>query len=390
MPPVPLVVVDDFLDVSARRSFVGRAVFRAPLPKLDRRGRERHPLHRHQSVRGPWVQQARPKMPSEQILRANALWTAGAHARAVRASGVLRTTRGRSPAAYLFACAALGATLSGCYEMHERTDERPAGDAGREAGRDAFVFDGEARRDAFIPPDGWREEDRTGDFDDATAASCEPAGPVLAVRVEAITADEAVCAAMHDDDITITGVEPEPAVDGIRIHADYCNSDRDCRCDLIVSRVGTDVSSSLAVALGLPGRATYGIVLDVVPGDGSGGVPAMISLQRATICDCLGCPCSIQLVLFARSGSPDAAGGPPEMRFSRGDVVCPEISCRSGSWDLHAEGFGGATDVPAGSDRGLGITRTRSLRDVDIFGRCGACATCDTPFGSWISWVLPG
>jgi hypothetical protein len=253
-------------------------------------------------------------------------------------------------------CLALCALLGGCYLSHAR-EARPDGGALADAG-DSGV-DARIMPDATTPLDG---------------GSCSRGGGVV-VRVEAITADVARCAVSHAEGVQVLGVERAPADDGIRIHADLCpGMDADCRCDVVIANVGVDLADLVLMP-------SAGNTLDLAPN--------YVSIAQTPTCECLGCPCGMELVFEAADALIEPSPHPStELVFSAGALVCPEpAACVSATWALHAASMGVESDVPAGEQRDLGIVHVRSVRDVDIFGPCAACATCGSRRASWVAWV---
>lgn len=251
---------------------------------------------------------------------------------------------------------------SGCFASHGLGDVRL--DAGAE------VRDAAAARDAGAQPDAPPALD---------GGMCTAGDRAVAVRIEPITADEGRCRVTHVEGIAITAVEPAPADDGIRLRADFCpDADADCRCDVVIANVGTDVAPSV-----LPSGL---LTLDVRAGsDPFGG--AFVSIQQSPRCRCDGCACSLSLVLYAADVDPDMAPSlPPELAFARGSEVCPDMGCTSGTWNVAVRYPGGTLEVPQGSERADGAIHVRSVRDVDVFAPCAACAFCGTAHGSWIAW----
>jgi hypothetical protein len=198
----------------------------------------------------------------------------------------------------------------------------------------------------------------------------------IAVRVEPVTADPTFCEGTRFEGVMVLGVEPAPADEGIRIHADFCPArGADCRCDVVVSNVGADLAD---------------LVLMPREGNTFEIAPTVLAVTTTPTCECLGCPCSFALVFAASSGLLTVPGpaGTGELALSTGAETCAAPSaCESAAWRLHGSSLGIETDVPAGEDRDLGVVHLRSLRDVDLFAPCAACATCGSPEGSWAAWV---
>lgn len=266
----------------------------------------------------------------------------------------------------------LGAPVAGCL-AHERGEDL---DAGGLAGDSSFVA-----RDASSMPDT-----RPFEAPDATprhdAGACAPSDLTVDVRIEPITSDVARCAVTHSEGASLTGIDMAPADDGIRLHFDLCPAaDADCRCDIVVANVGTDIAGTLSPATNL--------TIDVAAGTHSIPFGAFLAITKTPTCMCDGCGCSEPLYLYAATGSPDFARSvPAPMTFARGAQVCAGTGGEFGAtWMLHAVGDGGAADVPGGAQRDVGSVHVRSISDIYIFGPGAACAGCDTPVGAWIAWV---
>ena len=265
--------------------------------------------------------------------------------------------------------------LAGCYLSHPLDV-----DAGSPSSPDAMVSRLDAtisRRDATISHrDAGVPRDDGGAPTDAArvdASTCPGSTLGVEVRVEPITSLPGRCDGSHAEGVGVYGVEPAPADDGIRIHADYCpDADDDCRCDLVVANVGTDLAAAMLIPAG-------GLTLDVGP----------TSLRVTTVptCECLGCPCSYALVLDAADALLSAA--PAELELSQGGLVCPEPApCTSATWRLRAASAGDVVEIPVGEDRDVaGIVHVRSVRDVDVYGPCAACGTCGELRSSWVAWI---
>lgn len=261
-------------------------------------------------------------------------------------------------------------SIAGCL-AHERPEELT--DAGHVVFGDTWVESSDGAR----PPDAWLPPD----VDAGPPVACAASDLSVGVRIEPVTTDVARCMFTHVDGAFLTGVDMAPADDGIRIHFDLCPAaDADCRCDVVVTNVGTDIASTLA--------PDSNVTIDVSPGEGF--FPgAFLAITKIPTCECDGCGCSEPLYLYAANGPPDFARMvPAPMVFSQGAVVCPMTDCTfGGSWMLHARGDGGETDVPGGTQRDVGSVHVRSIRDVEVFAPCAACAACGTPVGAWIAWV---
>jgi len=270
--------------------------------------------------------------------------------------------------AHAFGVAVLLPLLAGCSAAHERGEPGPA---------DASFVDSGASPDSSLGRDSGTRPDPAID-----GGICSPGAHAVAVRIEPVTSEVDRCRVTHVDDMAIYAVEPAPDDDGIRIRADFCpGADADCRCDLVVANVGTDVAPSV-----LP---TAGLTLDVMPGSGFVGSGIFVSIQEAPRCRCDGCACSLALVLYAADTTPETAPHvPPEVSFARGGEVCPEGEpLGAGTWNVAVVLPSGAVDVPAGTERAFGAIRVRGIRDVDVFAPFAACAGCATPHGSWIAWA---
>lgn len=254
---------------------------------------------------------------------------------------------------------ALALFFSGCYAsyLHE-----PDGTFDGGTLRDGSV---DAPRDAPIGIDAPRPED---------AGTC-PGYTGVVVRVEPVTADVMRCTVAHAEGVQVLGVDAAPADYGVRIHTDLCpGADADCRCDFVVGNVGV----GLADLLLMPAAGnTFDVGFNY------------LAVRQVPTCECLGCPCAMSLVLEAADGLLESAGAfSSEFTLSAGAQICPEpAACVSATWALHAQALGTETDIPAGEQRELGIVHVQSVRDVDIFGPCAACATCGSPQASWVAWV---
>ena len=218
-------------------------------------------------------------------------------------------------------------------------------------------------------------------LDAGPAPACTLDETSVGVRIEPVTAEVARCAFTHADGATLMGIDGAPADDGIRVHLDLCPlADADCRCDVVVSHVGTDVASDLG--------PVDGVVIDLAQGEGF--FPgAYLSITKVPTCECNGCGCSEPLYLYAASAPPDFAQHvPAPMTFSNGPTVCPMADCTfGGSSMLHAVGDAGEADIPGGEQRDIGPVHVRTVRDVEVFAPCAACAGCGTPTGAWIAWI---
>lgn len=262
-------------------------------------------------------------------------------------------------------------SLAGCL-AHERPED--SADAGHIVLVDTSLEAYDASADAFLAPDA----PRPGDADAGPACSSDL---VVSVRVEPVTADVARCVFGHAEGASLTGVDPAPSDSGIRIHLDLCPAaDADCRCDVVVTNVGTDIAAALG--------PDANVVVDLAPGEAF--FPgAFLAITKTPTCMCDGCGCSEPIYLYAANATPDFAPSvPAPMTFSTGAEVCPARDCSfGGSWMLHARGDIGELDVPGGADRDVGAVHVRSVRDIEVFEPCAACAGCDTPVGAWIAWV---
>jgi hypothetical protein len=264
--------------------------------------------------------------------------------------------------------------LCGCL-AHERPEDSV--DAGHTILVDTSI---EALDVAVAPrPDASVVIDATLALDGA-APSCTPDTRSVGVRVVPVTTDTARCAVHHAEGVSLLAIDAAPADDGITLHFDLCpGADADCRCDVVVTSVGADIASTLA--------PTTNLTLELSAGEGfSPG--AVVSITKVPTCECHGCGCSEPLYLFAATLPPDGLVVPMPMTFSQGAAVCPMSDCTfGGSWRLHARGDAGEADVPGGTDRDLGSVHVRSVRDVEVFQPCAACAECDTPIAAWVAWV---
>lgn len=267
----------------------------------------------------------------------------------------------------LWASVALGGCLA-----HERPED--AVDAGHSALVDTSI---EALDVAVVP-----RVDAAVALDGGAAdgGACTLDMRSVGVRVVPVTTDTARCQVHHAGGVSLLAIDPAPADDGIRLHFDLCPAaDADCRCDVVVTNVGVDIAATLAPATNL--------ALDLSVGEGfSPG--ALVSITKVPTCECDGCGCSEPLYLFAATLPPDGLVVPMPMTFSQGAAVCPMSDCTfGGSWRLHARGDAGEADVAGGTDRDLGSVHVRSVRDVEVFAPCAACAECDAPIGAWVAWV---
>lgn len=210
------------------------------------------------------------------------------------------------------------------------------------------------------------------------AAMCALSDRAVEVRVEPVTMDVARCAVTHVDAMRVYALEPAPEDDGIRVRADFCPAvDADCRCDIVISNVGTDVAPSELLATSLS--------LDVRAGSGPG---TFVSIAEMPRCRCDGCACSLAIVLYAADTTPEMAPFVPrEVSFAQGGEVCPNEGCVSGTWNVAVAFPSASFDVPAGTTRVDGAIHARSVRDVDIFAPCAACAGCGVAHGSWVAWA---
>lgn len=216
---------------------------------------------------------------------------------------------------------------------------------------------------------------------DAASATCTLDETSIAIEMVPVTLDVARCDVTHAENVTLSGVDPDPATNGVRVHFDLCPAaDADCRCDVVVSGIGTDVAAMLG--------PEPSVVVDLATG--SGFVPgAFLAITKPGDCACAGCGCAEPLYLYAGNVSPEAAPlVPASVVFSRGAAGCPNVDCTyAGSWLLHARALGIELDVPGGATRTLGPVLVRSLRDVEIFAPCRRCDTCDQPLGAFVAWV---
>lgn len=215
------------------------------------------------------------------------------------------------------------------------------------------------------------------------ALRCGPDERWVTVRVEPVTSDVARCEVTHVEDASLTGVEPSPADDGLRLRFDFCPSaDADCRCDVVVSNVGTERAADLA--------PLASAIVDLQVGEGPMSSPSL-TVQRRAVCDCLGCPCSYPLHFHAGSGMTfPGASVAPGLSFSTGAAVCEPSGCDfGGSSALHVVADTGEGDVAAGATLDLGAFHVRSVRDVEVLAPCAACAGCASPYGAWLAWVGP-
>ncbi len=276
----------------------------------------------------------------------------------------------RRAARFLLAIASLAlAMLPGCWAAHEALGPAPlAVDA-------SFVRDAGSlppREDAGAPPPD------TGTDAFADPGPCGLDAPMIAVRIEPVTLDADRCRVTHVDLITVSGIEAAPE-DGIRIHADFCPSaDADCRCDLVVTHVGSDLAERFAF------DPFSTLSLDVQPGEDEIGA-VFVSVRQAPRCRCDGCACSLSFAFYAATAPPDLAPAlPPELTFGIGAEVCPNDGCVSGAWLLRTPW---GTDLAQGMETGEGPIHVRSARNVDIVAACAACAGCGSPRASWVAWV---
>jgi len=203
----------------------------------------------------------------------------------------------------------------------------------------------------------------------------------VGVRVVPVGTDAALCAVTHVEGASLLGIDASPADDGITLHLDFCpTADNLCRCDVVVTNVGQDIAATLGPATNL--------TIDLSAGEGF-HPGAFLAITKIPSCECNGCGCSEPLYLYAASLAPDVAPTPPApMTFSQGAAVCPVGDCSfGGSWMLHARGDAGEADVPGGTDHDIGSVHVRSVRDIEVFAPCAACAECDSPIGAWVAWV---
>jgi hypothetical protein len=257
---------------------------------------------------------------------------------------------------------ALSLLASGCL-VHERPDD-----------------DASAVTDAAIAVDAALAVDGSIATAPDAADLCARSEVSVGVRVEPVTTDAARCMVTHVDGATLIGVDAAPSDDGLRFHFDFCpNADADCRCDVVVTHVGSDIASTLGPASGLT------VALSTSPGF----FPlAYLSITKVPTCQCDACPCSEPLYFYAASGPPTSARDvPAPMAFSEGAIVCPDNCSPGGSWMLHARSDTGETDVPGGAQREIGSIHVRSVHDVQVFGPCADCAFCGTHVGAWAAWV---
>jgi hypothetical protein len=250
--------------------------------------------------------------------------------------------------------------LAGCYLSHPSVPLDAPGRGARDAGRlDA------PRPDAPVP---------LPDVPAVDGGLCT-AAPPLTVTIQPVTLDAARCELTHAEGVAVYGVEPSLWSNGLRIHADLCpDADADCRCDYVLSNVGTDLVDRVLIP-------REGLILDVGPN--------YFFLSQLPTCECLGCPCATALVIHAASGffeHPSLV--PAELGLSRGAELCAAPSaCETGSWALHGNFQGIEGDAWPGSDAELGILHLRDVSEVQVFGPCAACATCGQLTASWIAWV---
>jgi len=268
----------------------------------------------------------------------------------------------------LLAAALCLATLAtpGCLS-HERGDDASVREDATlvlDAGTDASEPGSDARA-----PDG--------------ATLCAPEERWVTVRVEAVTSDVARCDVRHVENASLMAVEASPADDGLRLRFDFCPAaDADCRCDVVVSNVGTERAADIT--------PLASAIVDLQVGDGPMLAPS-ITVQRTAVCDCLGCPCSYSLHFHAASGMTfPGASVAPGLSFSSGAAVCEPSGCEFGGTSaLHVVADTGEGDVAAGTTLDLGAFHVRSVRDVEVLAPCAACAGCASPYGAWLAWVGP-
>jgi hypothetical protein len=245
---------------------------------------------------------------------------------------------------------------SGCYLHHESTDVPVRRDAGHAVIDAGHVVEVDAGHVVEVDAGG----------------SCDTSG-AIAVRVEPITMDRERCDPRHVEGALITGVDATP--NGIRIHADYCpGTDADCRCDLVVTGVGSDLTDAIT-------PATDSVSID--------WAETFISIQAMPRCRCDGCACSLWLVFYAASTLlTPLPFAPPELTFAPGAEICPApMDCESPKWLLRATTPSETFDVVRGADVVSGAIHVRSVRDVDLFAPCADCALCGTPQGGWVTWA---
>ena len=252
--------------------------------------------------------------------------------------------------------------LAGCYASHE------TGAFDRPPVRDAGAYD--AGVHSIITPDA-------GAHRDAAPPTCEPSGATMSIDLEPVST-ATLCAYGHVEGASITGVEPDVAVDGVRIHTDFCpGADRDCRCDIVLGHVGAD----LGMLPLLEPRA--GVTLDVDRN--------RLAITKVPTCECDGCGCDIPFQLYASVDDPAHALDVPSggISFGLGDVTCPAPSecARTDAFALDVHYGMLETQVHQGVDAMLGPLEVRSTHDVVGDSPCSACATCGEPFGSWIAWI---
>jgi hypothetical protein len=258
-------------------------------------------------------------------------------------------------------------SLAGCLS-HERSDPADAGALG----------DAPSLPDAATAPDA-ASVDAAARTD--APRSCGPDDRWVTVRVEPVTSEVANCAPTRIEGADLRAITPVPEEDGIRLHFDFCpTADADCRCDVVLTNVGSDVAAQLA--------PLYPVDVEVHAGEEPMSMP-YLSVRKTPMCECEGCGCSLPLYLHAGSSMPSAAAAlPPGMSFSVGASVCAAEDCLfGGSSDLHVTTEGGEGDVHGGETQDLGGTRVRSVRDVEILAPCAACAGCASPYGAWIAWA---
>lgn len=257
---------------------------------------------------------------------------------------------------------------------HERGDDAGTPADARTAS-DAFAAaDAPAPDGAVIAPDAATRPD-------AFVAECSPDPRWVTVRVEPITADASRCDVFHVEGADLRGAEPEPGEDGIRLHFDFCpTADGDCRCDVVVGRVGVDVAAELA--------PLYPVDVDLSPGEDPMSMPHL-SVRKSPTCACDACGCSLPLYFYAASAFPRGAPAlPPGLAFDEGPALCPAESCTyGGSMRLHALTDAGEADLGGGETIALGATLVRSVRDVEILAPCAACAGCSSPYGAFVAWA---
>jgi hypothetical protein len=227
-------------------------------------------------------------------------------------------------------------------------------------------------------PDGAAEPiDAAVSHDAGAGRPCVPRRASISTRVEALTADASRCEPRSVEGVAIYGVEPAPEDDGIRIHADYCpGADADCRCDLVVSGVGSDLADLVRLPSG-------GLTVEL-PSDSA------LRITTEPTCECASCACSYALVLEAAYQPLSEAFH--EIQLEPGSAVCPVSTepCALLWSTLRATAQGESVEVPADEDRTIaGAVHVRARGSV--FESAPACTTecssCAPPRGAWVAWV---